>query len=199
MFEILTVCTGNICRSPLAEQMLRVRLADLAPHIASAGTRGLPAAPMTREAAHLAVQLGVPPADAAAHRSRFLQESDLETPDLVLAMSREHRKRVVELDPSRVRTTFTIREFARLARAIPPQQLRSAAREAGSAPAERLRGAILALSSYRGMAAPSDDPADDDVVDPYRQPWDVYLRSAKQLVPAIDATSVVIRTVAELS
>ncbi|WP_109210440.1 MULTISPECIES: low molecular weight phosphatase family protein [Microbacterium] len=193
MFEILTVCTGNICRSPLAEQLLRVRLADLDPLVMSAGTRGLPAAEMTPEAAHIAQALGVPAADSAAHRSRFLTEHHLAKPDLILAMTRLHRRAIVELAPSRLRSTFTIREFARLAAAVPPDELREAT-DAATSPSEKVRAAASVLSAYRGLVPAPDDPADDDVIDPYRQPWETYLLSASQLEPAVTAVAATLRT-----
>ena len=76
MFEILTVCTGNICRSPLAEQLLRTRLAPLAPRVHSAGTRGLARRaddPRGRRARGRISAFR--PEDAASHRSRYLTEA----------------------------------------------------------------------------------------------------------------------------
>ena len=193
MFEILTVCTGNICRSPLAEQLLRTRLSDLDPYVASAGTRGLAAAPMTPEAAHIAEALGVPAAETTAHRSRFLTEQHLVKPDLILAMTRTHRRAIAELAPSRLRSTFTIREFARLAAAVPADELKSAT-DAATSPSEKLRAAASVISSYRGLVPPPDDPDDDDVIDPFRQPWETYLESARQLEPAVTAVAATVRT-----
>ncbi|MFK4834566.1 low molecular weight phosphatase family protein [Microbacterium sp. ZW T2_14] len=192
MFAILAVCTGNICRSPLAEQLLRARLADLEPYIASAGTRGLPAAQMTVEAAHIARALGVPDAETDAHRSRFLTEQHLHTPDLILAMTREHRRAIAELAPSRLRSTFTIREFARLAAAVPADEVRAAA-DGAAAPSEKLRAAASVVASYRGLVPAPEDPADDDVIDPYRQPWETYLLSAQQLEPAVTTVAATVR------
>lgn len=192
MFDILTVCTGNICRSPLAEQLLRARLADLAPHVSSAGTRGLAAAPMTPEAAHIAEALGVPATDTAGHRSRFLTEQHLAKPDLILAMTRTHRRAIAELAPSRLRSTFTIREFARIAAAVPEDEIR-AATDAATSPSEKLRAAASVIASYRGLVPPPEDPADDDVIDPFRQPWETYLLSARQLEPAVTAVAATVR------
>ncbi|WP_194397526.1 low molecular weight phosphatase family protein [Microbacterium atlanticum] len=193
MFEILTVCTGNVCRSPLAEQLLRARLADLAPHVTSAGIRGLTDVAMTAEAQEIAVALGVPADEASAHRSRFLLEQHLETPDLILTMARDHRRAVAELAPSRLRSTFTVREFARLAGAIDPAELRKAADAAGEAPSLRLRAVAATVASYRGLVPPADDPDGDDVIDPYRRSWQTYLASTAQLEPAVRATAETIR------
>lgn len=195
LFEILTVCTGNICRSPLAEQLLRARLADLDPRISSAGTRGLPSAVMTPEAAHLAAALGVGVEESASHRSRFLVERHLTSPDLILTMTRDHRRAVAELAPSRLRSTFTIREFARIAAGVPPHELREAADAAGPDGSARLRAAAAVVASYRGLVPQPADPADDDVVDPYLRPWETYLLSASQLEPAVTAAAATVRAV----
>ena len=193
MVELITVCTGNICRSPLAAQLLQTRLPGAT--VTSAGTRGLPAAEMTREAAYLAQHLGVPAEVSAAHRSRFLHEAHLSSPDLIITMTREHRREIAELAPSRLRHTFTAREFARLSAVTSDDDLLAAAGAAGADAGQRLRAAAEVLSARRGLTPPPPDPNDDDVVDPYRQEWSVYQRSAAQLVPAIDAVVRVVRLV----
>ncbi|WP_251453514.1 low molecular weight phosphatase family protein [Microbacterium sp. Marseille-Q6648] len=193
MVEILTVCTGNICRSPLAELLLAQRLADLNPTVSSAGTRGMVDSPMTAEAVALADQLGVPTATSAAHRARFLNEAHLASPDLILTMTRDHRRSVAELAPTRLRHTFTVREFARLAEGVSDADITAAARAEGTDAASRLRAAATFLAGRRGLAVPPPAPDDDDVVDPYRRSWQTYLRSGKQLVPALDQVERVVR------
>lgn len=185
--EILTVCTGNICRSPLTAVILATRLADLGVRVHSAGTRGLDAAAMTPEAIDLALEYGVADVDADAHRSRFLTESLLTSPDLILTMTRDHRREVAELAPARLRSTFTLREFARLAEALADDQIAAAA-VGDDAPA-RLRAAATAVAGMRGLV----HPGDDDVIDPYRREWEVYRQSADQLVPALSQVERVVR------
>ncbi|MFT4050775.1 MAG: low molecular weight phosphatase family protein [Microbacterium sp.] len=186
MFEIMTVCTGNICRSPLAAALLSTRLAGLDVAVTSAGTQGLSAAPMTHEARRIAVELGASVDEVTAHRSRFLLESHLASPDLVIALSREHRRRIVELAPARMRRTFTAREFARLAATLPDDAIRDAAAEGAADPTARMRAAVAAVSRRRGTVPTPRDAGEDDVIDPYRRPWGVYQRSAAQLMPAVD-------------
>jgi protein-tyrosine phosphatase len=186
MFEILTVCTGNICRSPLAETLLRTRLAPYSPRVSSAGTMGLDDAPMTPEAVRLAVAFGVAQNVAEAHRSGYLTDAELRSPDLILAMSREHRRRIVELAPARLRSAFTLREFARLAAETTDEEIAAAALTGGADGSARARAAVAAVAAQRGMSAPPADPADDDVIDPYRRSWETYQLSASQLVPAVD-------------
>ena len=183
MIEIFTVCTGNICRSPLAEQLLRARLADYPVNIESAGTRGRPAA-MTPDAKRLAEMYGALSGDADEHRARYLTERMLAGQDLILAMARDHRRAIVELVPAKVQVTFTIRELARLAQAASAEDLDAAAQ--GPDAKTRLRGILRHLSSLRGRSIPPKDAAEDDVIDPFGRSWNTYQLSAAQLVPAVD-------------
>lgn len=194
----MTVCTGNICRSPLAELLLTTRLGGTGLAAHSAGVRGLPAAPMTPEAIDLAVELGVAEADADAHRSRYLTETMLTTPDLILAMTRDHRRAIAELAPARLRSTFTVREFARLSASLTDAELREAADADGTTTDDgtRLRTAAALVASRRGLLPPPSDPTEDDVIDPYGRDEDVYRLSAAQLVPALDQVERVVRLIA---
>ncbi|MFT4211131.1 MAG: low molecular weight phosphatase family protein [Microbacterium sp.] len=186
MFTVLTVCTGNICRSPLAALVLRMRLADLDATVESAGTRGLPNAAMPEEAVQLAVEAGVSATDAAVHRSRFLAEHHLTAPDLILAMSREHRREIAELAPARLRSTFTLREFARLQEEFSDHELRQAADAGGVNDSMRVRAMAATVAGARGVVLGPADPAEDDVIDPFGRSWETYQRSAQQLIPALD-------------
>ncbi|WIM27969.1 low molecular weight phosphatase family protein [Microbacterium wangruii] len=191
--EIVTVCTGNICRSPLAELLLRRRLGDLGVAVHSVGTRGLVGTPLTEQTRKLAVARGVPAAQAAAHRGRWLEQHHLVTPQLVLAMAREHRRAVVELVPARLRSTFTVREFARLAATLRDAELTAAVEATGPDAAARLRAVVALVAGQRGVAHPPAEPSDDDVVDPYRRSWRTYQRSVAQLEPALDEVVRVVR------
>ncbi|MDQ1129273.1 low molecular weight phosphatase family protein [Microbacterium sp. SORGH_AS_0888] len=183
MFEILTVCTGNVCRSPFAEVVLAAELPGIG--VASAGARALIDHPMEHDAARLARQYGISSEAVEAHRARWLTESHLSSPDLVLAMAREHRREVVELAPAKVRSAFTAREFARLAAYVPDAEARRIADAAGEVPRERLRALLASLAGLRSEVEPPLDPAEDDVIDPYRRGWESYELMATQLMPAL--------------
>lgn len=193
MIQILTVCTGNICRSPLAELVLQERLGGVGVQVSSAGIRARQDDRMPQEAAELAIAAGVPAEAAAAHGARYLTERLLEGVDLVLAMDREHRRAIVELAPGVLRTTLTAREFERLATATSDDEIRAGADAAGDDAGARVRGAVAVLTGQRGLVFPPADPADDDVVDPYRRSRTTYARSAAQLLPALDAVERVVR------
>src|SRR3954465_9921582 len=102
-FSVLLVCSGNICRSPIAEQALRAR-ADGAVLFSSAGTIARDGSPMTEEAALLSRRLG---GDPSGHLSRRLTRAMIQEAGLVLTAAREHRARVVEAFPRASGYTFT--------------------------------------------------------------------------------------------
>jgi protein-tyrosine phosphatase len=186
-FRILTVCTGNICRSPLAEQYLRAGLAaagisDVV--VESAGTMAQDGQAMPAQALALARRHGVQ--DAEAHAARYLFEGHVAGADLVFGMGRDHRRAIVSLFPRSSRYAFTLREFARLAQGMTADDLAEAAALAPSDVAGRLRAAVAAVAGRRGLVAPAAEPADDDIVDPYRLDDSVFDESGRQLVPAAD-------------
>lgn len=192
MLEILTVCTGNICRSPLAAQLLTTRLADLGVTASSAGTRAREGMPMTPEAASLAVSRGVDAALTAAHGARYLTPAHVRSADFVLAMARDHRREIVELDPARMRSAFTAREFARLAADVSDDELRAAAADAADG-RERFAAMLAVIAARRGLTLPPASPEDDDVIDPYGRSAATYERSAEELEPGLAAVERVVR------
>lgn len=198
-FSILIVCTGNICRSPLAEQLLRARLAEagIRAEILSAGTQAMVGNPMEPEAAALAVQLGAVP---APHVARQLTEPLIASADLVLTATREHRAEVVTLHPRASRYAFTLPQFARLAAPHTPlveeRPTESAASRDPRAPQEPqapphnpLRTHITTIAATRGLALPPLDPSTDDIEDPYRQSPDVYARVAHLIDETVTAVA----------
>lgn len=105
--RILVVCTGNICRSPVAERLLAQRLRETGiegVRVESAGLRAHAGRDMEPRARELLTRHG---ADAAGFASRGIREVDLGGIDLVLTATEAQRRRIVATEPTapaRVRT-----------------------------------------------------------------------------------------------
>lgn len=176
LLDVLVVCTGNVCRSPLVERMLQSGFDAIVPgviRVHSAGTKALVGSPTTQEIAGLAEQMGI---DMGDFRAQQLQMTQVQDADLVLALDRGHRAAVVELVPQALRKTFTLRELARILPQVPVERR--------VWPQERWRSAVVWAARRRRAVA--GEPDADDVVDPYRQPDSVLWEMAGQLVPAAD-------------
>ncbi|KUM35502.1 protein tyrosine phosphatase [Arthrobacter sp. EpRS71] len=179
-FRILTVCTGNICRSPVAERLLQTGLNQVSPgsfEVRSAGTRAMVGAPIQPLSAHIISTFRGSPDGFAA---RQLTPQILKETDLVLAMTSKHRGEVLQMEASLLKRTFTVREFARMLSVL---ENRGDAAPAGDI-TELWRALPTRAASVRHLAVPSD-PADNDVVDPYRRAEEVYRQMEDELAPAI--------------
>lgn len=94
MYEILMVCTGNICRSPMAEGLLRHLLPpEVKPQVTvrSAGTYGLHGHQAEPNAVSAMAQWGI---DISPHRARLLTRDLIRQADLILTMENAHLEAV---------------------------------------------------------------------------------------------------------
>lgn len=192
-FNVLTVCTGNICRSPLTEMLLRKTLHGLPTVIHSAGTQALTDNPMEEANQIIANELGV--TDGHEHRARQLTREMLEKADLVLALSREHRAAVVELLPRASRRVYTLREFALLANSA---NLAELSRSNAELAEDRMRDFVEEIAQRRGSIPAPDDLNELDVIDPYGQGDEAYVESAGQITPAVKTIGEMLRRAAEM-
>lgn len=168
IMPILTVCTGNICRSPVAQAALATALESSGIIVSSAGTHAATGFPATEETiVFVRRTLGVD----LDHRARPLTRATITGADLVLTMTVEQRIRVATEEPRAVRRVFTLRELARIVHELPPTDrfgdLRSFAHGCG-----RLR------SRRNG------DPGDLDIVDPFGGPPEGYAASFDEILTA---------------
>jgi protein-tyrosine-phosphatase len=97
--KILFVCSGNTCRSPLAEAIARRLIAESGRtdvEVSSAGTQAWDGSPASDGSLLVGMERGL---DLSGHRSRQLTKEIVDENDLILVMGPSHLSRVKELNP----------------------------------------------------------------------------------------------------
>jgi protein-tyrosine phosphatase len=117
-FNILFVCSGNSCRSPMAEGLMKIKVPEKyrdRVKIVSAGTLGLDGHFATDFAIQAAGELG---ADISRHRSQGVNQELVRNADIIFAMAREHKEYLAREFPEAQDNVFLLRTFDR-----PPREI----------------------------------------------------------------------------
>jgi len=115
-YSVLFVCTGNTCRSPMAEALAKLALAkrkgvpvaDLESagvRVRSAGVFASPGSPATPEAVDAVAALG---ADLTGHASQPLTDALIQDADVIYTMTDQHRLAALTLNPGAAEKTHRL-------------------------------------------------------------------------------------------
>ena len=108
-FTVLFVCTGNTCRSPIAEQIFNDKAKDLSALALSAGLYAKAGSPINPQAAVALTNLGYSPKE---HSSNLVSIEVANDADVILVFTQDQKTAMVERYPDVVGKLFTISEYA---------------------------------------------------------------------------------------
>ena len=110
--NILLVCTGNSCRSIMAEGYLRRRLKELGKEILveSTGTGTVSGFRPSPEAVESMREIGI---DVSGYKSSALTKEAIDKADVILVMAPIHKETIVRMNPIAEDKIFYLREFAK--------------------------------------------------------------------------------------
>src|SRR5918997_4708546 len=167
MFRILFVCTGNRCRSPIAEEQLR-RLAEGLPvEVGSVGLLDLGSAPALPEVLEVGRSVGL---DLSRHRARHLGSVELTSVDLLVGLERSHVAAAVVEAGVPYEKSFTLKEIVRLLEEMPHPATE------GAEPIERARALVRQAHELR--SASPGFVAGEDIEDPFGGARSEYVEMA---------------------
>jgi len=109
MKTILFICTGNVCRSPMAEGLFRHLVRGRGPYkVLSAGLGAMNGQPPSNHAIQAVKELGI---DISGQRSRMLTPELVDEADYIFGMTHSHVDTIMMLYPLAAEKTFLLREF----------------------------------------------------------------------------------------
>lgn len=182
--RIMTVCTGNICRSPYAQFALAHALDAVRPgvfEITSAGTHAMTGDPVDPKSAGILDSRGIAHDGFAA---RQVNERLLADVDMVLPLEVNHRKLVLSYAPRLLKRAYTLKELARLLDAADEREPWTQRLAGLTTPEERWGALPSNLARERGRSRVADGV--DNIADPYQKRQAAFDEMAREVDAAIE-------------
>jgi protein-tyrosine-phosphatase len=109
MKHILFVCTGNTCRSPMAEGIFRKMASDagIDVEVRSAGVSAMDGFPISEQSGRILQDQGIQQQFA----SKSVTEELMQWADLILTMTMSHKRHLLSGFPQAIEKTFTLKEY----------------------------------------------------------------------------------------
>jgi len=166
--NVLFVCTGNVCRSPMAEGFLRdqAHRRGLDIDARSTGTHAWNGRAATVDGRRVMAELGVPIDD---HRTLELDRDLIDWADLVICLATEHLRQTRRTFPDAADKTFTLKGFLEILPSLPP--------------CDDTESWLGAAGKHRRLA---DAVASPDVDDPFGERTAAYRRVATEIRDLIE-------------
>lgn len=180
--RVLFICTGNMCRSPMAAAALRSALEPGRDRmqVESAGfvTSGRPCPP---EVLDVMVEAGF---DLSGHRSRVVNAAIVEGTALIVGMTKQHVVELVASRPAAWSRCFTFAEVLRLGEAVEHRFHE-----------ESLPGWVYRIGAGRTQPGLTQLPLNEDIPDPMGGSRKDYVRARETIIPMARRLATLLRPI----
>ncbi len=114
MYNILVVCTANVCRSPMGETILQKMIRDAGLEklfqVKSAGIYAMDGQKSSDLTVEVCRENGL---DLAHHRSKSITPQDIQSNNIILCMTPDHKEDLIYFFPAENEKISTLREYGR--------------------------------------------------------------------------------------